>query len=91
MSPDEEVKKAGLEGSKRPPGHNPPGGGVLHQRRSLPYSLVTLGLAGCAMVGGLWYLTIYAKKKPEPTALDVARLSTGMAAPEHTRRRPRST
>ncbi|GMY29171.1 Transmembrane protein [Fagus crenata] len=26
----EDVKAAGVEGSKRPPGHNP--GGVLHQR-----------------------------------------------------------
>ncbi|KAG8375428.1 hypothetical protein BUALT_Bualt10G0099000 [Buddleja alternifolia] len=44
-------------------------GGTLHQRRSLPYSPYTMALAGLAMVGagGLWYFTIYNKKKPEAT------------------------
>lgn len=78
----EEVKRAGVEASKRPPGSNP--GGILHQRRSLPYSLTTITLVGSAIAGGLWYFTLYAKKKPEATALDVARVSTGLAGPEDT-------
>jgi hypothetical protein len=39
MSP-EDVKAAGVEGSKRPPGHHP--GGVLHQRRTFPYRLTAI-------------------------------------------------
>lgn len=81
----EEVKRAGVEASKRPPGHNP--GGILHQRRSLPYGLFTITLAGAAIVGGLWYFTLYAKKKPEASAIDVARVSAGVADPEDTRPR----
>lgn len=50
MSP-EEVKRAGVEGSKRPPGHNP--GGILHQRRSLPFSTTTIAITGFAIVG-MW-------------------------------------
>ncbi|KAI3468353.1 hypothetical protein Pfo_025016 [Paulownia fortunei] len=84
MSP-EEVKRAGVEASKRPPGHNP--GEILHQRRTLPYSLVTMTLAGLGIIGGLWYFTLYTKKKPEASAGDVARVSAGVADPEDTRPR----
>ncbi|KAL3650926.1 hypothetical protein CASFOL_007329 [Castilleja foliolosa] len=78
----EEVKKAGVEASKRPPGSNP--GGVLHQRRSLPYSLVTITIVGSALVGAIGYFTLYTKKKPEASAVDVAKVSVGMANPEDT-------
>ncbi|KAL9439917.1 hypothetical protein AB3S75_018726 [Citrus x aurantiifolia] len=81
MSP-EEVKRAGVEGSKRPPGHNP--GGILHQRRSLPFSTTTIAITGFAIVGVIGYLTLYAKKKPEATAGDVVRVSTNVARPEDT-------
>ncbi|KAL8521824.1 hypothetical protein ACS0TY_012114 [Phlomoides rotata] len=81
MSP-EEVKRAGVEASKRPPGHNP--GSVLHQRRSLPFSPVTMTVMGSAIVGAIWYFTLYTKKKPEATAMDVARVSVGAAGPQET-------
>ncbi|CAI9755602.1 unnamed protein product [Fraxinus pennsylvanica] len=81
MSP-EEVKSAGVEASKRPPGHNP--GGVLHQRRSLPYSPYTIVLGGLAISGAIWYFTLYTKKKPEATARDVAKVSFGVADPKDT-------
>ncbi|KAL0393939.1 UNVERIFIED_CONTAM: hypothetical protein Slati_4360100 [Sesamum latifolium] len=84
MSP-EEVKRAGVEASKRPPGHNP--GGILHQRRSLPYGPYTVTLFGVALVGAMWYFTLYAKKKPEASAVDVAKVSVGAANPEETRPR----
>ncbi|KAM7459581.1 hypothetical protein LguiA_036575 [Lonicera macranthoides] len=84
MSP-EEVKRAGVEGSKRPPGHNP--GGVLHQRRNFPFSPITMALAGLFIVGTTAYVALYAKKKPEATALDVAKVTTGTARPEDTRPR----
>ncbi|XP_051151373.1 uncharacterized protein LOC127265566 [Andrographis paniculata] len=81
----EEVRRAGVEASKRPPGHNP--GEILHQRRNLPYNLYTMTLAGVAIVGGLWYFTLYTKKKPEATAGDVARVSAGVADPQDTKPR----
>ncbi|KAL1210399.1 hypothetical protein V5N11_006729 [Cardamine amara subsp. amara] len=81
MSP-EGVKAAGVESSKRPPGNNP--GGVLHQRRNLPYSYTTMALAGLAISGVAIYSVMYAKKKPEATATDVARVATGTAKPEDT-------
>ncbi|KAH7523960.1 uncharacterized protein LOC107419762 [Ziziphus jujuba] len=84
MSPDE-VKAAGVEASKRPPGHNP--GGVLHQRRKLPYSTTTMTIAGLLIVGTIGYLTLYANKKPEATAKDVAKVTTGVAHPEDTKPR----
>lgn len=81
MSP-EEVKKAGVEGSKRPPGHNP--GGVLHQRGKLPYSTTTIAVVGLAITGAIFYVTLYSKKKPEATAVDVAKVTTGLARPQDT-------
>ncbi|CAL5358826.1 hypothetical protein CsSME_00048875 [Camellia sinensis var. sinensis] len=78
----EEVKKAGVDSSKRPPGHNP--GEVLHQRRKLPFSPYTMALGGFLIVATLGYFTLYAKKKPEASAGDVAKVATGTAKPEDT-------
>lgn len=84
MSP-EEVSRLGLDGSKRPPGHH--AGEILHQRRSLPFSPLFVILAGTALAGGVWYFTLYAKKKPEATAGDVAKVAAGVAEPEDTKPR----
>ncbi|GAA0155791.1 hypothetical protein LIER_43331 [Lithospermum erythrorhizon] len=81
MSP-EEVKKAGVEASRRPPGHNP--GGVLRQRRNLPFSLKTMTIAGTAITAAMLYFTLYVKKKPEVTALEVAKVATGVGSKEDT-------
>nr|GMD31547.1 Transmembrane protein [Ipomoea batatas] len=81
MSP-EEVKRAGVEESKRQPGHNP--GTVLHQRRRLPFSLTTIAITGVAISGAVWYFTLYAKKKPEASAADVAKVAAGGGGPEST-------
>ncbi|KAI3727169.1 hypothetical protein L1987_66980 [Smallanthus sonchifolius] len=88
MSP-EEVKKIGVESSKRPPGHNP--GGVLHQRRSLPFSTTTMTVVGFLMAVGIGYSVLYARKKPEATALDVAKVTTGVANPADTHPRGKAT
>ncbi|KAL6295847.1 hypothetical protein ACE6H2_003989 [Prunus campanulata] len=78
----EEVKRAGVEASKRPPGHNP--GGVLHQRRKLPFSPTAIAITGFLITGVIGYFTLYHLKKPEASAGDVARVATNVAEPEHT-------
>lgn len=84
MNP-EEVKAAGAEQSTRPPGRNP--GEVLHQRRKLPYSPTTMAIAGLVIVGTVAYFVAYSTKKPEASAKDVAKVTTGTAHPEETRPR----
>ncbi|XP_057510561.1 uncharacterized protein LOC130792956 [Actinidia eriantha] len=81
MSP-EEVKRAGVEDSKMPPGHHP--GEVLHQRRRLPYSPATMAVGGFLIAATIGYLALYAYKKPEATARDVTKVATGTARPEDT-------
>ncbi|KAK9130370.1 hypothetical protein Sjap_010857 [Stephania japonica] len=69
-----------------------PGGGgmgqktteVLHQRRNLPFSNTTMALTGFAIVFGVGYFVLYAKKKPEATARDVAKVATGVSEPQDT-------
>ncbi|CAL2233518.1 unnamed protein product [Prunus armeniaca] len=78
----EEVKRAGVEASKRPPGYNP--GGVLHQRRKLPFSPTAMAITGFFITGVIGYFTLYHLKKPEASAGDVARVATNVAEPEHT-------
>lgn len=82
MTP-EQVKAAGVEGSKRPPGHGP--GGVLHQRSKLPFSFTTMTVAGLLLTAAIGYSVLYTRKKPEASAVDVAKVSVGVAKPEETR------
>lgn len=84
------AKRAGVvQASKRPPGHNL--GCVLRQRRHdlpftpLPCGIVIGGFLICTAIG---YFTLYAKKKPEASARDVARVSTNIADPDDTKPRP---
>ncbi|PWA57080.1 hypothetical protein CTI12_AA412120 [Artemisia annua] len=60
-------------------------GQVLHQTsKGAPKSPITMMLGGLAVVGGLAYFTLFAHKKPEATALDVAKVATGTASTENT-------
>ncbi|KAL9239825.1 hypothetical protein vseg_014108 [Gypsophila vaccaria] len=82
MMSNEQIKAAGVEGSKRPPGHNP--GEVLHRRSGLPFKVPTMALAGFAIVGVIGYGVLYSKKKSEADAMDVARVATNTASPQNT-------
>ncbi|XP_021276307.1 uncharacterized protein LOC110410771, partial [Herrania umbratica] len=81
MNP-EEVRAAGVEASKRPPGHHP--GEVLHQRRQLPATMTTITIGGLVVTAAVGYSVLYYRKKREATALDVAKVATGVADPEDT-------
>lgn len=67
MSPEDQ-KKNGMEGAKRE---------VLHQRRSLPFSTMQMAVAGFVIVAAIGNYTLYTKAKPEASAADVAKATTG--------------
>ncbi|KAE9599390.1 hypothetical protein Lalb_Chr14g0361751 [Lupinus albus] len=81
----EQVKAAGVEESMRAPGQNP--GGVLHQRKTLPFSFTTMALVGLLMTGAIGYSVLYTKKKQDASAKDVAKVSIGTATPQDTKPR----
>ncbi|KAL2502457.1 uncharacterized protein Fot_36305 [Forsythia ovata] len=57
---------------------------VLHQRSKLPFPPAKMAIGGFVVALTLGYFTLYSKKKPEATALDVAKVATGTAAPKNT-------
>ncbi|KAH7546170.1 hypothetical protein FEM48_Zijuj01G0172100 [Ziziphus jujuba var. spinosa] len=83
MAGPQQVKAAGAQPMKGPsPAEQPRE--VLHQRRKLPYCPIKMATAGFAIVLTLGYFTLYSKKKPEASALDVAKVATGTSSPENT-------
>lgn len=59
---------------------------VLHQTaKGAPKSPITMMLGGFVVIGSLAYFTLYSHKKPEASALDVAKVATGTANTENTR------
>lgn len=57
---------------------------VLHQRSKAPVCPMRMAVGGIAIVVTLGYLTLYSKKKPEASALDVAKVATGVSHQENT-------
>ncbi|KAM3269991.1 hypothetical protein CQW23_16390 [Capsicum baccatum] len=60
---------------------------VLNQTRRVPISPAKAAVGGFAVVMSIAYFTLYSKKKPEASAMDVARVVSGTSHPEHTRPR----
>ncbi|CAO2832892.1 unnamed protein product [Amaranthus hypochondriacus] len=57
---------------------------VLHQRKNMPMCPIRLGIGGAVVAAAIGYLVLYSKKKPEASAMDVAKVTTGVANPDNT-------
>ncbi|KAA0035091.1 putative transmembrane protein [Cucumis melo var. makuwa] len=57
---------------------------VLHQRKKLPVCPMRMAIGGFAIAATLGYFVLYTKKKPEASALDVAKVTTGISTPDNT-------
>ncbi|KAB1205997.1 hypothetical protein CJ030_MR7G025711 [Morella rubra] len=83
MAGPEQVKAEGAKQMKGPsPGQHSTE--ALHQRRKLPYSPARMAIGGFAITAILGYLVLYSKKKPEASAMDVAKVTTGVSHPGNT-------
>lgn len=60
---------------------------VLNQTRKLSVCPAKMAVGGLAIAVTIGYITLYSKKKPEATALDVAKTATGTGTPANTRPR----
>lgn len=61
---------------------------VLNQTSKMPVSPMRMAIGGFGAAVVLGYFVLYSKKKPEASALDVAKVATGTANPGNTH--PRS-
>lgn len=52
---------------------------VLHQRKRLGQCPLKMAITGFACIGVIGYFVLYSNKKPEASALDVAKVTTGVA------------
>lgn len=57
---------------------------VLQQRSKAPFCPMRMAVGGFAIVVTLGYLTLYSKKKPEASALDMAKVATGVSHQDNT-------
>ncbi|KAK7388379.1 hypothetical protein VNO78_23195 [Psophocarpus tetragonolobus] len=57
---------------------------VLHQRGKMPRCPMKMAVGGFAAISVLGYFVLYCNKKPEASAMDVAKVSTGMSNPDNT-------
>ncbi|KAK3012133.1 hypothetical protein RJ639_011757 [Escallonia herrerae] len=60
---------------------------VLHQRANASFSPSRFAIGGFAVALTICYFTLYSHKKPEATAMDVARVATGTSNVANTRPR----
>ncbi|KAI4344288.1 hypothetical protein L6164_011534 [Bauhinia variegata] len=83
MVGQEQMKTAGTQAMKgaNPAKHSTE---VLHQRRKLPFCPMKMAIGGFAATVALGYFVLYSKKKPEASAMDVAKVVTGVSHPENT-------
>lgn len=76
--------EGGHQGVPRPASATQHSTEVLHQRKKMPLCPARAAVGGFAFVAAIAYLTLYSKKKPEATALDVAKVGSGNATPKDT-------
>ncbi|CAN0838354.1 hypothetical protein LINGRAHAP2_LOCUS2113 [Linum grandiflorum] len=58
---------------------------VLQQRGKLPRCPIRMAVGGAAIAAVIGYTVLFTKKKPEATALDVAKVATGGTPPTASR------
>uniref|UniRef100_A0A7N0V4J0 Uncharacterized protein n=1 Tax=Kalanchoe fedtschenkoi TaxID=63787 RepID=A0A7N0V4J0_KALFE len=61
---------------------------VLNQTSKMPYCPMRMAVGGFGVAAVIGYFVLYSKKKPEASALDVAKVASGTSNPGNTR--PRS-
>lgn len=61
-----------------------PAKNVLHQRSKVQICPMKLAIGGVAVAVVLGYFTLYTKKKPEASAVDVGKVAIGIANPDNT-------
>lgn len=80
------MKSMSDQGVKQPsPGQHATG--ILHQRSKPHFRPMSMAIGGLAIAATLGFFVLYSKKKPEASALDVAKVTTGISHPEITRPR----
>lgn len=77
------MKAMADQGVKQPsPGQHATG--ILHQRSKPHFRPMSMAIGGLAITATLGFFVLYSKKKPEASALDVAKVTTGISHPEIT-------
>ncbi|KAK7347604.1 hypothetical protein VNO80_22140 [Phaseolus coccineus] len=84
MAKAEAVKESSSSSSSATQQHSTD---VLHQRGKMPRCPMKMAIGGFAAISVLGYFILYSNKKPEASALDVAKVASGMSRPENTRPR----
>ncbi|KAJ7979602.1 putative Transmembrane protein [Quillaja saponaria] len=83
MAGPEQVNVGGAQGMKMPSAGQQKTE-VLHQRKKLPYCPMRMAIGGFAATVVVGYFVLYSKKKPEASAMDVAKVATGFSHPDNT-------
>ncbi|KAJ7955647.1 putative Transmembrane protein [Quillaja saponaria] len=83
MAGPEQVNVAGAQGMKMPAAGQQKTE-ALHQRTKLPYCPMRMAIGGFAATVVIGYFVLYSKKKPEASAMDVAKVATGVSDPDNT-------
>ncbi|KAL9687391.1 hypothetical protein QQ045_031792 [Rhodiola kirilowii] len=57
---------------------------VLSQTSKMPYCPMRMAIGGFGAAAVIGYFVLYSKKKPEASALDVAKVASGTSNPQNT-------
>lgn len=75
----ERVKMSEAEAMKGPQSTE-----ALHQRKKIPYCPMRMAIGGFVATFVIGYFVLYSHKKPEASAMDVAKVASGTSNPGNT-------